>query len=73
MQPVQALLSNRGRRPARREYGSRSRLRSMKCARTAAMQETGIVEAGHDGHQGVNSRTVFRHPSLARRAERWQA
>ncbi len=42
-------------------------------ARTAAMEQAGIVEAGHDGHEGVESRTVFRHPSVTRRAERRQA
>ena len=29
---------------------------------TAAMEQAGIVEAGHDRHESIESRAVFRHP-----------
>jgi hypothetical protein len=73
MKPVQALLSGRGGCPARREYGSGSRLGGLERGMPAAMKETGIVEAGHDGHESIKSRVVFRHPSFARFAERRNA
>ena len=37
------------------------------------MEQAGIVEAGHDGHESVKSRAVFGHSSLARLAERGKA
>ena len=70
MKPVQALLSGRGGCPARREYGSGSRLGGLERGMPAAMKETGIVEAGHDGHKSVESRAFFRHAVFTRRAKR---
>jgi len=49
------------------------RLRGLERGKSAAMEQAGIVEAGHDGHERIKSRALFRHPSVARRAERRQA
>ena len=37
------------------------------------MEQAGIVKTGHDGHQGVESRTVFRGTTATRRAKGRQA
>ena len=73
MQPMQALASGRGCRPACDEHGLGSCLRGLERGQTAAMEQAGIVEAGHDRHKSIKSRAVFLHPSVARRAERRQA
>ena len=39
----------------------------------AAMEQAGIVETGHDGHQRVESSAVFRHAAARAAAERRQA
>src|SRR5580704_19388537 len=36
------------------------------------MEQTCIVEAGHDRHECIQSCTIFRRPSATRRAECWQ-
>jgi len=73
MQPMQALQSDGRCRPARSEHGFGARLRRRERGKTAAMEQAGIVEAGHDGHERIESRTVLDRPSVARRAECRQA
>ena len=73
MQPVQTLDAGRRCRPACEEYGSGTRLGRLERSEAAAMEQAGIVKAGHDGHEGVEPRTVFRHPAATRRAECRQA
>ena len=55
------------------EHGSCARLGRLERGNTAAMEQASIVETGHDGHERIESRAIFRHPVSARRAERRQA
>ena len=73
MQPMQALQSDRRCRPARGEHGFGARLRRRERGKTAAMEQAGIIEVRHDGHERIESRAVLQRPSVTRRAERRQA
>jgi hypothetical protein len=73
MELVQALHSGWCGRPARAEHGSGARFGRLERGRTAAMEQAGIVEAAHNGHERIESSAVFRNPAVARRVERRQA
>lgn len=69
MQPIQVLPSGTLPCPARAEYGPGACFCRFERGSTATMEQAGVVEAGHDRHEGVESGAVFRSPPGARRAE----
>ena len=67
MEPMQALQPGGRGRPSLGEHGPGARLRRLERGTTAAMEQASIIEAGHDGHERIESRTVFGYPSACAR------